>query len=75
MVICWERAVSLVITFHLCCFSSVPSQLLVSLSRLVFRAGCGLFIYALFSVFYFSSSLGVMCWLWFLIMAVPGLFK
>ena len=38
-----ERAAPL--AFHLCCFYLVPSELWVSLSRLVFRAGCGFRLY------------------------------
>ena len=40
MAICWESAVPL--AFHLLCFISVQFLLYVSLSHLVFGAGCGI---------------------------------
>ena len=53
MTICWEKAVPL--AFHLCCFY-FSAVLIVSLSRLMFKAGCGIRLYR-FLITAFSSAL------------------
>ena len=52
--ICWERTVLL--AFHSCCFYFYGVVLYMFLSRLVFRAGCGIRLYR-FLIIVFSSTL------------------
>ena len=56
MDICWKRAVLL--AFNLCGFYFSVVLIIVSLSRLVFRAGCGIRLYRFLIVAILSSLQG-----------------
>ena len=53
LAICWERVV--LFTFRLYCFHFVPSYCTCSIPVLVFRAGCGIWLYR-FLIIAFSST-------------------